>query len=62
MNTDQKLIKKGLKMACFDFFHAFIGVNWGLICPFLLQVPRRWLRGLPTPLCGICVICGSFFP
>jgi len=27
MNTDQKLIKKGLKMACFDFFHAFIGVN-----------------------------------
>jgi len=41
MNTDQKLIKKGLKMACFDSFQAFIGVNRWLICLFHLKSPSR---------------------
>ena len=53
MNTDQKLIKKGLKMACFDFFHAFIGVNRRSSVadlPFLIigdHQPENQASGLP---------------
>ena len=64
MNTDQKLIKKGLKMACFDSFQAFIGVNRCSSVadlPFSFEESQPVTQGEPAPVCAICVICGSTF-